>query len=337
MKRTKDTFFEHISTKDYETIDAYQKRIANFEKYCIKKSEEPEIFERLKTDWEDILQLYINWLSKDHAPNTVWNYFASIRKYLHYMGVRITKDDVDESLELPKKIEKEMYPLQLDDIKRILKEMGYADQALFLTQLSSGIRIGELIQLQKKHFVTGKDRILVKIPSRIAKFRRARTTILSKEAGIKITPILKKKNDDDLVFGTCENVHSAQTNKGQILRNKIQLLGLDMRYEETGHYKINTHSFRAYFITKISRHDPNIAKKLAGEKGYLLTYDGLSDDELLEEYLKAEIDLLVYDNSKKELKISERERKQDEKIHEMDAKLDVLMAEKKLAESITEN
>ena len=208
--------------------------------------------------------------------------------------------------------------------------MDYDNQSLFLTQSSSGIRIGELVQLQKKHFLINKDRIIVKVPSRIAKFRRARTTILSKEAGIKITPILKRKDDDDLVYGTCVNVHSAETNKGQILRNKIKLLGLDMRYEETGHFKINTHSFRAYFITKFSRHDPNLAKKLAGEKGYLLTYDRLSDDELLEEYLKAEPDLSIYDDSKKQSTISRREQEKDEEIREMKAQIAFLMAEKEV-------
>ena len=64
MKRTKDTFFEHISTKDYKTIESYEKRIANFEKYCLEQFDSKEIFDELKTDWPDILQYYINWLSK---------------------------------------------------------------------------------------------------------------------------------------------------------------------------------------------------------------------------------------------------------------------------------
>ena len=313
MIRSRDSFFDHIAIKDPKTIMAYHRRIDNFERFCVEKHGRAEIIDILKKDWPDILQNYINWLAKDHAPSTVWNYFTSIRKYLHYRGVRITKDDVDDELELPKKVEKDMHPLQLEEIKRILASIkDYHNKVLFMFQVASGVRIGELVQLQKKHFVLGKDRIMIKIPSRIAKFRRARTTFVTKETGIMLSSILKKKQDDDLVFGTCDDVHAAESTKGELLRRHLILVGLDDKYEETGYYKINTHSFRAYFVTRASRSDPNIAKKLAGEKGYLLQYDRLNDDELLEEYLKFEDSLLIYDDSIKKAKQNSLESKIEE-------------------------
>ena len=330
--RTRTTFFDHISIKDPKTIVAYKQRIDNFEKFCTEKYGQAEIIETLQDDWPDILQNYINWLTSYCVPTTVWNYFTSIRKYLHYRGVRITKDDVDDELELPKKIEKEMHPLQLDEIKRILKVMRHNDQAMFMFQLSSGVRIGELVQLQKKHFVFTKSRIMVKIPSRIAKFRRARTTFVSKEAGIMLTSILKQKQDDDLVFGTCESVHVAESIKGDLLRRHLKTVGLDQRYEETGYRKINTHSFRAYFVTKASRSDPNIAKKLVGEKGYLLQYDRLIDDELLEAYLKFEDTLLIYNESINEAKKNKELNEIREDNTKMKAQIEFLMAREKAKE-----
>ncbi len=286
MIRTKDTFFEKISVRDPKTVDAYRKRIKIFERFLTEKNIP---FDDLRgDDLYDILQSYINWLHKDHAPSTISNYFTSIRKYLHYMRVNITSDDVEENLELPKKIEKELHPLKLSEILRIFENLRYVDQCLFLCMLSSGMRIGEITQLRKRDLIMG-DRIIVKIPSRIAKFKRGRTTIFSVEVGVRIAPILKKLQDDDLIFGTSDN------NKEQILRNSLDKCGLDMRYDDTGNYQINTHSFRAYFVTKVSRHDPNIAKKMSGEKGYLLQYDRLSEDELLVEYLKFEPDLLIYE------------------------------------------
>jgi len=320
MIRTRETFIDHIATKDPKTVLAYNNRIDNFEMYCAEKHGRAEIIDILKKDWPDILQLYINWLAKDHAPSTVWNYFTSIRKYLHYRGVRITKDDVDDDLELPKKVEKDMHPLQLNEIRRILDSIkDHRNKVLFMFQLSSGVRIGELVQLQKKHFILGKERMMIKIPSRIAKFRRGRTTFTSKETGIMLSDLLKQKQDDDLVFGTCEDVHAAESTKGDLLRRHLKILGLDQRYEETGHHKINTHSFRAYFVTKASRSDPNIAKKLAGEKGYLLQYDRLTDDELLEEYLKFEDTLLIYDDSIREAKIAKLNRENDENVKKIDS------------------
>ena len=327
MIRTRSTFIEHISTKDPKTVLAYNNRIDNFERYCAEKHGRAEIIEILKKDWPDILQLYINWLAKQHAPSTVWNYFTSIRKYLHYRGVRITKDDVDDELELPKKVEKEMHPLQLEEIRRIFKEMRYKDKVLFMFQISSGVRIGELVQLQKKHFVLDKERIMVKIPSRIAKFRRARTTFVTKETGMMLTSILKQKGDDDLVFGTINDVHAAESTKGDLLRRHLKMHGLDEKYEETGLHKINTHSFRAYFVTKASRSDANVAKKLAGEKGYLLQYDRLTDDEMLEGYLKFEDSLLIYDDSIRAAKVEKLNRENDEnakKIDRMQMQIDAM-------------
>jgi len=75
--------------------------------------------------------------------------------------------------------------------------------------------------------------------------------------------------------------------------------------------------FRAYFITKISRRDPNLAKKWAGQKGYLLQYDRLTLDEQLEKYLEFEPDLLINDTVRKDRKIEELEKK-NERIGELE-------------------
>jgi len=153
----------------------------------------------------------------------------------------------------------------------------------------------------------------LKIPPNIAKFKRGRTVVIGKEAGERIKQILKKIDDDELVFGTGENPISSRVNKEAILRNALIKIGLDMKYDDTGRFQINTHSFRAYFITRVSRHDANIAKKLAGEKGYLLQYDRLTDEEYVENYLKFEDDLTVFD-------LTQRDQKQNLKQKELDEK-----------------
>jgi hypothetical protein len=77
-------------------------RINVFENYYQEKFNTNDIFDELQNNWEDILQSYINWLAKNRTPTTVSNYFISVQKYLHYLGVRIIKDDVDELLNFPK-------------------------------------------------------------------------------------------------------------------------------------------------------------------------------------------------------------------------------------------
>ena len=74
-------------------------------------------------------------------------------------------------------------------------------------------------------------------------------------------------------------------------------MGLNQKYE-SGINQITLHSFRAYFITKVARYDENLSKILAGQRGYLLQYDRITDEEKLGHYLEFEKELLIYDNTK---------------------------------------
>jgi len=70
-----------------------------------------------------------------------------------------------------------------------------------MCQLSSGMRIAELLQLKKKD-LTLKERIVVKIPALNTKAKRGRTTYFSIEAQKMVLPKLKRlKDDEDYLFG----------------------------------------------------------------------------------------------------------------------------------------
>jgi len=220
----------------------------------------------------DFLQAWINW-NKDRSPSTTINLFSRVKKYLYYRGIKLDPQDIKEELDFPSLIEEELYPMTLDDIHKITKQMQYKQRTQFICQSSSLMRIGELVQLRKKHLIVDNPNIKVKIPASISKFKKGRTTFFSKESSKLLKPLLRKIDDDDLVFGSNENKYYAEINSEQILRRIIKKVGLDMKYETNNRYYINTHSFRAYGITKISRHDPNFAKKISGQKGYLLQND----------------------------------------------------------------
>jgi len=179
-----------MQTKDPKTLVTYRITLDSFEGYLRdnKKTITPETA-------EDIVQDYVNWFAPTHAPRTVWNYYSRVKKYLRHLGFHI------DEIELPKIPEKELYPLKLSDIHHIFQELSYKDVTLFLTQIQAGLRIGESVQLRKKHFLHDYDRLVLKIPPNIAKFKRGRTVVIGKEAGDRIKQILKKIDDDELVFG----------------------------------------------------------------------------------------------------------------------------------------
>jgi len=307
------------SSKDVSTQRGYIVAINNLENFCMEKYGRAEFIAELKdsTDEQifDFLQAWINY-NKNLNPRTVKVLFSRIKKYLHYRGIKLDIQDIKEELDFPRIFDEELYPMTLDDIHKVTNQMQYKQRTQFICQLSSLMRIGELVQLRKKHLITDKPNIIVKIPPAIAKFKKGRTTFFSKEASKLLRPLLRKMDDDDLVFGTNDNVLYSEINSEQMLKRNLVKVGLDKRYESNNRFYINTHSFRAYGITKLSRHDPNFAKRIAGQKGYLLQYDRMDDTEKLELYEKFEIDLIV-DNTEK-LKI-ENQRKAAQ-ITELEAK-----------------
>jgi len=108
------------------------------------------------------------------------------------------------------------------------------------------------------------------------------------------------------------NNTNSQSATKQVLRLAVKKAGLTMKYESTGRYMINTHSFRAYGITKLSRLDVNFAKKIAGQKGYLLQYDRLTDEEKLDLYEKFESELTIDDNAKQKAEIEQFQNEKSE-------------------------
>lgn len=314
LLRTKETFMEKMSTRDPKTLEGYVHTLQNFENYCMERTGKPDCIEELKKlDESDIFEFLQGWINQnnDRAPRTVKNYFSQVKKYLHYRGVKLHPQDIKEELDFKRRMQEDLYALTLGDIQTIFKGLRYKHRVQFMCQLSGLMRVGETVQLRKKHLDASGLNIIVKIPPTIAKFKKGRTTFFSKEASRLLRPILREIKDDDLVFGTNENHIHSELNVEQIMRRTLEKTGLNMRYESNNRYMINTHSFRAYGITKVSRHDSNFAKKLAGQKGYLDEYDRMSDDEKLELYQKIEGDLTIDETSKQKIRINELESEKE--------------------------
>jgi len=64
--------------------------------------------------------------------------------------------------------------------------------------------------------------------------------------------------------------------------------------------------------TKISRRDYNLAKKWAGQKGYLLQYDRMEIEDQLEKYIEFESDLLVSNEERQKAVIKKQEAELNE-------------------------
>ena len=315
MLRTQETYFEKIAVRAQGTQTGIKTSIGLFFSYCMEKGiGDPLLFmKKSEENCFDLLQGWINFKTKNGmSAGAVKQNFSNLKGFLYYMGVKITKEDVKANLAFPTQIKEEPFPLQLEHIHKIL-ECTIKKKAYYLALLSSGMRMGEALQLRKKNFDLTKARIMIKIPAKITKTKTGRTTFISKEAASFLKPKMKNLEDDDLVFGSNENINYARTTEIVTLERVLNKAGLDEKYDGVNRRKITLHSFRAYFFTKAARvHDENYAHKLTGHGGYLPQYDRLTDDEKLSMYLELEPELLVYDHSRKSAEIERLKREKSE-------------------------
>jgi len=232
------------------------------------------------------------------GSSTIHTRFSLLNKFLFWMNIKLDMRDVEQNLEFPQKEIDKKYALKLEDIQKILTVASYDKKVLYLCQISSLTRIGELLQLRKKDLDLSTDRITVNLRARTTKKGKERTTFFSKEASVLLRVKLKNMDDNELIWPHDVKVLSnAGSMEQDILSQYLSKIGLDMRYETSNYLKISTHSFRAYGITKVKRIDPALAYFLAGQdsKVYMSQYDRLKDDpkELYEAYLKIEPYLMV--------------------------------------------
>ena len=148
---------------------------------------------------------------------------------------------------------------------------------------------------------------------------------------------------EDYVFSR-KNTKLQERSVGTSLNRLLDKIGFTEKYESNGYKKITSHSFRSYFFTKAARkHGENYAHKMIGHGGYLMQYDRMTEEEMLEMYIELEPDLAVFDQTKNELQIKKLKQEnlivvqlQEEvrKLKENQAKIDQKMIERLQKEGV---
>jgi len=250
----------------------------------------------------------------DKAPRTISNYLGAVKQFLEEYDVEL-KNSFWRKLKSRgkgnKPITQDIIPT-LAEIKRMLSHSNLMERTVILMLLSSGMRIGELLSLEKKHINLSSTPTVINIPSSISKNKRSRITFISKEA----TDYLKEWIivRDKYITNTFRkvnfpNVSTTPLDKNTIFpieyetfRRRFLLIinktQLEQRDVETNRHKIHLHSFRKYFRTHLGTVLPiDIIEELIGHDGYLSrSYVRHTEDELREYYLESEYKLLVFEN-----------------------------------------
>lgn len=181
------------SSKTVENYDHYLRRF--FEKQKISSVEDIT---------QDAIRSFRRWLSQEGASgrgvaSSTQNYhFIAIRQFLKYLAKRDVPAMAAEKIDLAKLPERDidvLYPEEIDTLLAAPKAdslAGLRDRALLHMLFSTGLRISELVRLNRDDIRQTADEIAVR-----GKGNKVRVVFLSPEAKEAITAYLKARQDID--------------------------------------------------------------------------------------------------------------------------------------------
>ncbi|MBN1194706.1 MAG: site-specific integrase [Methanomicrobiaceae archaeon] len=198
-----------------------------------------------------------------------------------------------------------------DLIQKIVPYMPVQTKAVFLTMLSSGMRIGETLLLRMEDIHLDEEPARIAIPGDITKSGDPRTTFISREAAAAVRAwlevrdkwltssvqrnngllryhgkedLVKVIDGDDRIFP----VHPATLQYS--FANALKKAGVDDIDPKTNRRRVHLHQCRKFFRTVMAQRIPiDVVELLIGHNGYLAdAYVRYTEEDLRQHYLQAE-------------------------------------------------
>jgi len=301
---------ENTNTKKSRTISENNFEAFVEEKFNHSRSDGviKQIYQEKSKD--GILSLINGWIAWNEkrglASRSIRTMASPIKSMLlAKYNINIKSDKLDHS-----KIKKEARGIMTADmIEKLVNHADKSRKVMYLLQSCSAMRIGEMMLLQRKHLDTTKERIQINLTAEMTKSSEARITFVSKECEKLLLPYIKDMKEDTFLFNQSRSTEECA------FRRIAELAGFTERFETTNYHKINSHSIRAYAITQMNRLNQfGFGHIIAGHGFYMKTYNRPEPKELLEDFIKAEQFLQVFNredpDTKKNMAVMSKQLKE---------------------------
>lgn len=233
----------------------YENSLKQFEEYVgislgtyVKDSEGVDFWDDLKGFWKSL---------SDKAPKTQNNRVRVVKLFFQDHGVKIP--DSKWSKFRRRKMKSSRPQTQdragkKEEWRKIIINMSSPQgQALYLTLLSTGARVGELLEIRRDDLDLESDPARINLRAEYTKGGVGdRTIFLTDEAEVALREYLEwrkgKKNSAGVAYDKTDEVFPfSDQNARQILYKALDRSGLDSRDRNTGRREIHTHSTRKFF------------------------------------------------------------------------------------------
>jgi len=255
---------------------------------------------------------------KSKAPMTIGSRLNSIRVFLDENGINFPKRFFKNlNGKVNEAISEEKVPSN-EELRRIIEYLPVQGKALALVLSSSGMRIGEVLQIKLSDVDLNREQARIKIRAEYTKTGKRRITFISPEAKLAVGEWLsyrdqyqeradgrswehEREDDDELFPFTSVNFY-------QMWHNALGKAKLLERDEKTNRVSLRPHNLRKYFRLRVGRYGRAEAECLMGHQaGLNRIYANFDDaEERLEEVYKKSIsDLSIYQRGVQVIQLDE--------------------------------
>lgn len=278
-----------------------------------------QVKEEERNPFEDLLKFAISLTEKNTPPKTANVYKSAVVSFLEYaIDFELTrKQEKQLRNKMPrgKRARTIEEDLTLPRLRKILSHCDTKGKALFLFLESSGIRIGEALQLEFSDLDLESTPAKVSVRGEYTKNGDQYYSFISKEAEEALDEWLKVRGDylqsslkrgaglaktgygrgvksakDDRIFPFSVSVPNLMWN------NALRKAGLENHDKGTGRRTLHIHMLRKVFSSRMKLVVPReIVEALMGHEGYLDdAYRRYTKEEIKEWYRKGESHLYVF-------------------------------------------
>jgi integrase len=277
----------------------------------------------------------------DFAPSTRNTYINSIK-------LLFEENDVSVASRFYKRLKaKNSKPITWEDtptneqIRRITEYMPIQGKAITLILSSSGMRIGEVVQLKLEDLDLALEPVRVRIRAEYTKTKEKRITFISPEAKDALLEWLKYRPQYIETANARSKIHSrseepqeifpfTSTNFNFIWRNALDKANLVEVDPKTNRASIRPHGLRKFFRLVVGRHSQDEAEAMMGhQQGLNAVYakftGEMGERRLREIYLKALPELSIYERP---VLVTEANEELQRKVRESEDVINALLKDK---------
>ena len=303
-----------------------------------------QIFEK-STDSLNILDEYYTFLSNyktktkrnGYSSEATNQYIRVAKDFLNHQGCKIYNEDMKMKFRLPKRVSSYQKGLTREAINRVIRFANPKLATVILIACSSGMRIGEIIQLKTSDVDLDATPAVITIRAETTKTRETRLTHISSEAKNALRDYLARYDSSDgtqneYLFlreheleGEGEDAQLSAEEKyfrfviaskhnleSQLDRCIKKIPELNAKNENQKNW-IHFHAFRAWFKTQVTdAHQSDFAEALMGHKSLKLVYYMQNDKVRAKTYADIEYAVTISDSEKIDRDYSDMQRDNSE-------------------------